>query len=108
MERFMWLIDEITKQFRSVEQALSALFAKIPGIGDFASDNSNLITLAVMIVITIFVVKPLVKWSIGIIALGASLAAAISYFTGMTFWGVLPLTALAASIVMFSNKFTMG
>jgi hypothetical protein len=108
MERFFWLLNELFKQFKSIEEGLQALFAKIPSIGNFASDNSNLITLAIMILVTIFVIKPLVKWSIGVIALGVTMAGAISYFTGMTFWGVLPLTALAASIVMFSNKFTMG
>lgn len=108
MERFKWLLEELLKQFSAIEKALGNAFAKIPVLGDFASNNSNLIILAIMIIVIIFIVKPLVKWSFGVIALGAALAAAISYFAGTTFWGVLPLTALMASIVMFSNKFTMG
>lgn len=108
MERFTGLIDALLQKFETVENTLQGLLAKIPGIGDFISNNSNLIILAIVIFLTIFVIKPLVKWSIGIIALGAILAVAISYFTGTAFWGVLPLTALAASIVMFSNRFTMS
>ena len=108
MERFIWIIEEVLKQFKTIEAFISALMARVPGVGDFAAVHSNLITLAIVAIITIFVIKPLVKWSLGIIAIGTGLAAVISYFTGMTFWGVLPLTALGASIVMFSNKFTMG
>ena len=60
-----------------------------------------------MMVLAVFALKPLVKWSLGIIAIGSLLAGVISYFSGLTFWGVLPITALGASIVMFTNRFTM-
>jgi len=108
MERFGLLLDEVIRQFRNVEKAISKALANLPYIGDVASDYSNLITLVFVVLITIFVIKPLVKWSLGVVIIGTALAAIISYFSGMAFWGVLPLTALAASIVMFSNKFTMG
>ncbi len=108
MDRFQWLLDEIIRQFKTVEETFSLIFAKLPYVGDFASSHSNLIILGLVVFITIFVIKPLVKWSLGVVVLGTSLAAVISYFSGMTFWGVLPLTALGASIVMFSNKITMG
>jgi hypothetical protein len=108
MERFEWFLEEIVRQFRNIEHALSMALAQLPYIGDVASDYSNLIALVFVIILTIFVIKPLVKWSLGVVIIGTSLAAIISIFSGMTFWGVLPLTALGASIVMFSNKFTMG
>ena len=108
MERFQWLLEEIIMQFRNIEAFLSRVLAKLPVIGDFASSYSNLIILALVALITVFVIKPLVKWSLGVVILGTGMAAILSYFSGMTFWGVLPLTALGASIVMFSNKFTMG
>jgi len=108
MDRFQWLLDEIIRQFKTVEETFSLIFAKLPYIGGFASKYSNLIILVLVALITIFVIKPLVKWSLGVVIFGTSLAAVISYFTGMTFWGVLPLTALGASIVMFSNKFNIG
>ena len=108
MERFTGLFDEFMRRFEAIEKTLTELFARIPGLGDFASGNSGLIIFAMIMLIAIFVIKPLVKWSFGIIALGAAMAGAVAYFTGMAFWGVLPLTALVASLVMFSNKFTMG
>ncbi len=108
MERFKWLLEEILTQFQAIEDSLSAVFAKIPGIGSFAGDHSNIILMAIMALITVAVIKPLVKWSIMIVSGGTVLAMAISYFSGITFWGVLPLTALGVSIVLFSNKFTMG
>ncbi|MCP4583141.1 MAG: hypothetical protein GY839_16155 [candidate division Zixibacteria bacterium] len=108
MERFQWLLDGVIRQFKNIEEALSRALANLPFIGDVASNYSNFIALILVILITVFVIKPLVKWSLGVVIIGTSLAAIISYFSGMTFWGVLPLTALGASIVMFSNKFTMG
>jgi hypothetical protein len=108
MDRFLWIIEEVLKQFKTIEEYIRAMMAKLPGVGAAAADHSNLITLGIVAIITVFVIKPLVKWSLGIVAIGTALAAVISYFTGMTFWGVLPITALCASIVMFSNKFTMG
>ena len=107
MDRFLWILDEILKQFESIERTLSSLMAKIPYIGFTASEHSNLIMLTFVMVLTVFVIKPLVKWSVGIIAVGSLFAGVISYFSGLTFWGVLPITALGASIVMFTNKFTM-
>ena len=108
MERYKWLLDEVLSQLKSIEETISGLLAKVPGIGNIAVDHSNLIVLAIVTLITIFVIKPLVKWSLAIITMGTALAAVISYFSGMTFWGILPLTALGASIVLFSNRFTMG
>ncbi len=108
MERFTWLVDEVAAQFKSIEMALSALFAKIPWIGSFAGDNSNIILMAIMALITVAIIKPLVKWSLYIVAGGTVLAVVISYFSGFNFWGVLPLTALGVSIVIFSNRFIMG
>ena len=107
MDRFQWLISEILSQFKHMEEILRGLLAKLPLIGGIASAYSNLVALAVVIIITVFVIKPLVKWSLTIVAIGTALAAAISYFSGLTFWGVLPLTAMGAGIVVFSNKFTM-
>lgn len=107
MERFKWLLEEILSQFKTIEDGLSALLAKIPGIGAFAGDHSSIILMAIMALITVAIIKPLVKWSIMIVSGGTVLAMAISYFSGMTFWGVLPLTALGVSIVLFSNRFIM-
>jgi hypothetical protein len=108
MDRFQWLLDEIIRQFKAIEKMVGAAMAKLPHIGDFASSNSDLIILCLVAFLAIFIIKPLIKWSLGVIILGTSLAAVISYFSGLNFWGILPLTALGASIVMFSNKFTMG
>ena len=108
MDRFQWLIDEIIRQFNAIKEMLGPAMAKLPHIGDFASNYSNLIILGLVAFTAIFIIKPLVKWSLGVIILGTSLAAIISYFSGLNFWGLLPLTALGASIVMFSNKFTVG
>lgn len=108
MDRYEWFIAEVLKQFKAIEETLKALLAKIPHIGTFAADNSNLIALAVMVIITALVIKPLIKWSIGILIIGAIVAAAISHLSGMSFWGVLPLTALGTGVVLFSNKFMMG
>jgi hypothetical protein len=107
MERFRWIIDEILKQFETIERALSSLMAKLPYIGTIAAENSNLIILTFVIVLTVFILKPLVKWSLGILIIGSLLAGIISHFSGLTFWGVLPITALGAGIVMFTNRFTM-
>jgi hypothetical protein len=105
LQRFQWLLSEIIRQFEMVEKTIKSLMAKLPYIGSVAADYSNLIMLTIVMVLTVFVLKPLVKWSIGILAIGALLAGVLSYFSGLTFWGVLPLTALGAGIVMFSNKF---
>lgn len=107
MEKFQWLLNEILSQFKHMEEILRGVLARLPVIGNLAASYSNLIALAVVVVITIFVIKPLVKWSLTIVAIGTVTAAAISYFSGLTFWGVLPLTAMGAGIVVFSNKFTM-
>lgn len=108
MEKYKLMIDQALAQFKSIEESVSSLFAQIPGIGTIAGDHSNLILLAIMAGITIVIIKPLVKWSI-MIVVGATLTAAvISHFSGLTFWGVLPLTAVGVSTVMFSNKFSMG
>jgi hypothetical protein len=107
MERFRWFIEEILKQFAMIENALKSLMAKVPYIGSIAADHSNLIILTIVMLITVFILKPLVKWSLGILLIGSLLAGAISYLSGLTFWGVLPLTALGAGIVMFTNRFTM-
>jgi len=108
MDRFAWFLTEVLKQFKAIEETLKTLLAKIPHVGTFAADHSNLIALAVMVIITAFVIKPLIKWSLGILVIGAIIAAAISHLSGMSFWGVLPLTALGTGVVLFSNKFTMG
>lgn len=108
MERFKWLLDEILTQIEAIKDALSAVFAHIPGIGLFASNHTNVILMLIMAVLTVAIIKPLVKWSILIVVGGTVLAVIISYTFSMTFWGVLPLTALGVSIVLFSNKFTMG
>ena len=107
MERFVWFLDEIISQFKAIENMLQSLMAKIPLIGSFAAEHCNLILLTFMMVLAVFILRPLVKWSLLIIIVGAVLAGAISYFSGLTFWGVLPVTALGASIVMFVNKFIM-
>jgi len=108
MERFKWFLDEVIRQFKSVEEFLKSLVAKIPYVGVAISDYSNLIALAIVIIVTVLVIKPLVKWSLAVLVLGVSLAGVISFFAGLSFWGVLPLTALGAGIVMFSHKFTIG
>jgi hypothetical protein len=107
MGNFRWIFEEILKQFAMIEDALRSLIAKVPFIGSAAADHSNLIMLTIVMLITVFILKPLVKWSLGILLIGSLLAGAISYFSGLTFWGVLPLTALGAGIVMFSNRFIM-
>jgi len=108
MERFKYFLDEIIKQFKNIEDLINSLMAKVPYIGSTLSDNGNLIALAVVVVLTILVIKPLVKWSLAVLVLGVSLAGVISFFAGLSFWGILPLTALMASIVLFSNKFSVG
>ena len=108
MERFQWLLNEILQQFRNIEDLLETLMAKLPIVGTAAAEYSSLITVIFMIALTVFILKPLVKWSIGIMILGTAAAGAVSYFTGMSFWGVLPLAALGAGIVMFTNRFIMG
>lgn len=108
MEKFQWLFEEIIRQFKNIEEMLRSAMAKLPLIGTFAFDHSTIIVLIFMGIITVFVIKPLVKWSLGVVAIGTAVAAIISFFSGMSFWGVLPITALGACIVMFSNKFTMG
>ncbi|GEM_PF-1865951 len=108
MERFQWFFNEAIRQFKNIEDLLKALMAKLPIIGAVAAEHSSLITIVFMIALTVFVLKPLVKWSIAIMILGTTIAGAVSYFTGMSFWGVLPLTALGAGIVMFTNRFIMG
>jgi hypothetical protein len=107
MERFQWFFEEILAQFKAAEASLSALLSKIPGIGQFAGDHSNIVLMAIMALITVAIIKPLVKWSFMIVSGGTVLAVIISYFSGLAFWGILPLTALGVSIVLFSNKFTM-
>ena len=78
MERFQWFFDVLGNQFKNVEHALKKLFAYIPYIGQTASDHSNLIMLTFMIVLTVFIIRPLVKWSLGIVIMGAVLAAMVS------------------------------
>lgn len=108
MERFEWMLEEIISQFKYAQELLRIVLAKIPYIGAFASEYSDIIALAAVAIITIFIIKPLVKWSLAIVAIGTVAAAVISYLSGLSFWGVLPLTALGAGIVVFSNRFTMG
>jgi hypothetical protein len=108
MERVPWLLDQIQQHFRTVEEFIANLMAKIPGIGDFASGHSNLIALALIALVIMVVIKPLIKWSFGIVIIGSVLAALISYFSGFAFWGILPLTALGATLIMFSNKVSVG
>lgn len=108
MERFKYFLDEIIKQFKNIEEFIRSLMAKVPYIGSTMSDYSNLIILAIVVILTVLVIKPLVKWSLAVLVLGVSLAGVISFFAGLSFWGVLPLTALVASVVLFSNKFSMG
>ena len=108
MEQFKYFLDEIIKQFKNIEDLINSLMAKVPYIGSTLSDHGNLIALAVVVVLTILVIKPLVKWSLAVLVLGVSLAGVISFFAGLSFWGILPLTALMASIVLFSNKFSVG
>ena len=107
MERFQWFINEVLNQFAHIEAMLKTVFSKIPWIGAFAANQSTLILIVFMITLTVFVIRPLVKWSLIVVIFGAVLAGIISYLSGLSFWGILPLTALGASIVMFSNKFTM-
>jgi hypothetical protein len=108
MERFKYFLDEIIKQFKNIEEFIRSLMAKVPYIGSTMSDYSNLIALVIVVILTVLVIKPLVKWSLAVLVLGVSLAGVISFFAGLSFWGVLPLTALVASVVLFSNKFSMG
>ncbi|MCD6163398.1 MAG: hypothetical protein J7K40_13440 [candidate division Zixibacteria bacterium] len=107
MERFVWFLDEIVGQFKAVENTLQSLMAKIPFIGSLAAEYCSLIMLVFMMTLAVFILRPLVKWSLMVIIVGAILAGAISYFSGLAFWGVLPVTALGATIVMFVNKFVM-
>lgn len=107
MEQFRLFLDEVIKQFKNVEELVKSFMAKIPYLGADISDHSNIIVLAIAIIVTVLVIRPLVKWSLAVLIIGVSLAAAISLFAGLSFWGVLPLTALGAGIVMFSHKFTM-
>jgi len=108
MERFQWLLNEILRQFKNIEDLLKAIMAKLPIVGTAAAEYCTLITIIFMIALTVFILKPLVKWSIAVTIFGVVIAGTISYLTGMSFWGVLPLSALGASIVMFTNRFIMG
>jgi len=108
MENVFGYIDQAIKLLISAGDFVGGLLANIPAFKDIGPMQSRLIALGGLFLIGYFLIKPLIKWSLGIIIIGTVSAALISHFSGIAFWGVFPLTAFAGAMIMFSSKISLA
>lgn len=105
MERFAWFYDEMISQVTQLKGAIMWLLRKIPFLASLTDRQLEWIFIGLVFAVCISIIMPLLKLSTKIAFGAAVLAILIAYVTSYSFWGLLPFTGLAVSIVLFSNKF---
>jgi hypothetical protein len=104
MDRLKLIVDELIRQFAQIESFIKGVAAQIPVAGPFVVDHIRLIIFFLIIMIAVIFIKPLLKWSIVIAAIGGLVALAISGYFGIPFLNAFPYSAVGVSILILSTK----
>ena len=105
MERLTWFYHEILRLAANLKAAILSILKKVPFLESLPDGMLISIFIALVFIAAVVVIYPLIKWSVKVAAAAAIAAGVVMLFTSMSFWGLLPFTALGTAIVVFSNKF---
>lgn|GEM_PF-2366748 len=98
------VLDWLITQYGLIREGARELLGRIPGTGEYLSNHIEIILLVPALIAVVLLIKPLLKWTLVIGAIGSLAAYGISLYLCLPFMTVLPYALSGVSLLILAVK----